>query len=86
MSVEPYRGLLTLRGAIQRLQELLPAEFEGLPRGFSCGVVSSEGQHVVLSSGSLPEVRMRPRNPPRVSRARRRRSGPGLPARARRPL
>ena len=56
VSPAPYRGLLTLRGAIDRLRQLLPETFPQLQRSFSCGVVSSAGKHIVLSSGSLPEA------------------------------
>ena len=43
VSPAPYRGLLTLRGAVERLRVLLPETFPALPRDFACGVVSSQG-------------------------------------------
>lgn len=43
-------------GVVQRLSELLPATFEGLEREFAVGVVTADGQHVLVDKGPLPEA------------------------------
>lgn len=52
---EPWRGgLLSLDGVVQRLSELLPPTFEDLQRDFAVGVVTAEGEHVLVDQGPLP--------------------------------
>ena len=41
---------------VARLRELLPPRFEDLKRPFSCGVMTLDRVHVLLSSGPLPEA------------------------------
>lgn len=56
-SLEPWRGgLLSLEGVVERLRELLPPTFEGLERDFAVGVVTEDGQHVLIDQGPLPEA------------------------------
>ncbi|KXZ47273.1 hypothetical protein GPECTOR_36g125 [Gonium pectorale] len=56
-SVSPWRGgALSLDGVIARLRDLLPPTFEELEREFAVGVVTADGQHVLLDSGPLPEA------------------------------
>eukprot|EP00878_Enallax_costatus_P001001 GHUV01001133.1.p1 GENE.GHUV01001133.1~~GHUV01001133.1.p1 ORF type:complete len:379 (+),score=111.33 GHUV01001133.1:278-1414(+) len=56
-SLEPWRGgLLSLEGVVERLRELLPPTFEGLERDFAVGVVTEDGQHVLIDHGPLPEA------------------------------
>jgi len=54
-SAAPWRGLLSLEPAVQRMRALLPARFEDLERPFAVGVVHG-GEHVLLRSGPLPEA------------------------------
>jgi len=54
---EPWRGgLLSLEAVIDRLSQLLPPTFEDLERDFAVGVVTAEGEHVLIDSGPLPEA------------------------------
>lgn len=56
-SLEPWRGgLLSLEGVVDRLRELLPPTFEGLERDFAVGVVTTDGTHVLIDQGPLPEA------------------------------
>jgi predicted acylesterase/phospholipase RssA len=56
-SLEPWRGgLLSLEGVVERLRELLPPTFEGLERDFAVGVVTTDGTHVLIDQGPLPEA------------------------------
>lgn len=55
--LQPWRGgVLSLDGVVQRLSELLPPTFEGLDRDFAVGVVTADGQHLLIDSGPLPEA------------------------------
>jgi predicted acylesterase/phospholipase RssA len=52
---EPWRGgLLSLDGVVARLSQLLPATFEELERDFAVGVVTADGEHVLVDHGPLP--------------------------------
>jgi predicted acylesterase/phospholipase RssA len=54
---EPWRGgLLSLDGVIARLSELLPPTFEELQRDFAVGVVTADGQHLLVDQGPLPQA------------------------------
>lgn len=54
---EPWRGgVLSLDGVVQRLAELLPPTFDGLQRDFAVGVVTADGEHVLVDQGPLPEA------------------------------
>jgi len=54
---EPWRGgLLSLDAVVDRLAQLLPPTFEDLERDFAVGVVTAEGEHVLIDSGPLPEA------------------------------
>jgi len=56
-SFEPWRGgVLSLDGVVQRLAELLPPTFEDLERDFAVGVVTADGEHVLIDQGPLPEA------------------------------
>ncbi|KAG2446400.1 hypothetical protein HXX76_000985 [Chlamydomonas incerta] len=56
-SVAPWRGgALSLDGVISRLRDLLPPRFEDLQREFAVGVVTAEGEHLLIDSGPLPEA------------------------------
>lgn len=56
-SLEPWRGgLLSLDDVIAKLRELLPPTFEELQREFAVGVVTAEGEHLLIDSGPLPEA------------------------------
>jgi predicted acylesterase/phospholipase RssA len=39
---------------VQRLSELLPPTFEDLERDFAVGVVTADGEHVLVDQGPLP--------------------------------
>ncbi|MEW5318566.1 MAG: hypothetical protein WDW38_009779 [Sanguina aurantia] len=57
LSMQPWRGgALSLQGVIDRLRDLLPPRFEDLQREFAVGVVTSDGRHVLVDSGPLPEA------------------------------
>jgi predicted acylesterase/phospholipase RssA len=54
---EPWRGgVLSLDAVIARLAKLLPPTFEELERDFAVGVVTAEGEHLLIDSGPLPEA------------------------------
>jgi predicted acylesterase/phospholipase RssA len=54
---EPWRGgVLSMDAVVERLRDLLPPTFEDLERDFAVGVVDSEGNHVLIDSGPLPEA------------------------------
>jgi predicted acylesterase/phospholipase RssA len=54
---EPWRGgLLSLDGVVARLSELLPPTFEELQRDFAVGVVTADGQHLLVDQGPLPQA------------------------------
>lgn len=54
---EPWRGgLLSLDGVVARLSELLPPTFEELQRDFAVGVVTADGEHVLVDQGPLPQA------------------------------
>lgn len=54
---EPWRGgVLSLDSVIRRLAQLLPPTFEELERDFAVGVVTGDGEHVLIDSGPLPEA------------------------------
>lgn len=54
---EPWRGgLLSMDAVIERLAQLLPPTFEELERDFAVGVVTADGEHVLIDSGPLPEA------------------------------
>lgn len=54
---EPWRGgVLSLDNVVARLRELLPPTFDGLQRDFAVGVVTAEGEHVLIDEGPLPEA------------------------------
>ncbi|GIL83781.1 hypothetical protein Vretimale_10462 [Volvox reticuliferus] len=56
-SLAPWRGgALSLDQVINRLKDLLPPTFEDLHREFAVGVVTSDGQHLLIDSGPLPEA------------------------------
>jgi predicted acylesterase/phospholipase RssA len=56
-SLQPWRGgLLSLDAVVERLAQLLPPTFEELDRDFAVGVVTAEGEHVLIDSGPLPEA------------------------------
>ncbi|PNW76990.1 hypothetical protein CHLRE_10g417750v5 [Chlamydomonas reinhardtii] len=56
-SAAPWRGgALSLDGVISRLRDLLPPRFEDLQREFAVGVVTAEGEHLLIDSGPLPEA------------------------------
>ncbi|EFJ50631.1 hypothetical protein VOLCADRAFT_120607 [Volvox carteri f. nagariensis] len=56
-SAAPWRGgALSLDGVISRLRDLLPPTFEELEREFAVGVVTADGRHLIIDSGSLPEA------------------------------
>ncbi|KAG2429104.1 hypothetical protein HYH02_014142 [Chlamydomonas schloesseri] len=56
-SAAPWRGgALSLDGVISRLRELLPPRFEDLQREFAVGVVTADGEHLLIDSGPLPEA------------------------------
>jgi hypothetical protein len=46
--------VLSLDAVIARLEELLPPTFEDLDRDFAVGVVTAEGEHLLIDSGPLP--------------------------------
>jgi hypothetical protein len=53
----PWRGgLLSLDAVVDRLSKLLPPTFEELERDFAVGVVTGDGEHVLIDSGPLPEA------------------------------
>jgi predicted acylesterase/phospholipase RssA len=55
--LQPWRGgLLSLDGVVARLSELLPPTFEGLSRDFAVGVVTADGEHMLVDHGPLPEA------------------------------
>ena len=43
-------------GVIEKLRDLLPPTFEDLEKEFAVGVVNSEGEHLLIDSGPLPEA------------------------------
>ena len=51
-----WRGLFSLQPMISYLSELLPPSFEELEYPLGVGVVSSKGEHTLLTSGPLPEA------------------------------
>ncbi|KAK9868822.1 hypothetical protein WJX84_006542 [Apatococcus fuscideae] len=53
---QPWQGLLSLERVVDRLQALLPPTFEELPQQFAVGVVTRQGQHMLIDSGPLPEA------------------------------
>jgi predicted acylesterase/phospholipase RssA len=54
---EPWRGgVLSMDAVVERLRDLLPPTFEDLERDFAVGVVDSEGNHVLIDRGPLPEA------------------------------
>ncbi len=56
-SLAPWQGgVLSLEGVVERLRELLPPTFEELEREFAVGVVTADGEHVLIDSGPLPEA------------------------------
>lgn len=56
-SLAPWKGgVLSLDGVIDRLRELLPPRFEDLDREFAVGVVTGDGEHVIIDHGPLPEA------------------------------
>lgn len=56
-SLEPWKGgVLSLDKVVKRLYELLPPTFEDLDREFAVGVVTQDGEHVLIDSGPLPEA------------------------------
>eukprot|EP00775_Hariotina_reticulata_P004535 gene4535-4787_t len=56
-SFEPWRGgVLSLDNVVARLRELLPPSFDGLQRDFAVGVVTADGEHVLIDQGPLPEA------------------------------
>ncbi|GIL57044.1 hypothetical protein Vafri_12282 [Volvox africanus] len=56
-SLAPWRGgALSLDRVISRLKDLLPPTFEDLHREFAVGVVTSDGRHLLIDSGPLPEA------------------------------
>lgn len=48
-----WRGLFTMDGVIEHLSQLLPARFEDLDRPFGVGVMTSSGDHRLVTSGPL---------------------------------
>jgi predicted acylesterase/phospholipase RssA len=48
--------VLSLDAVVARLAQLLPPTFEGLQRDFAVGVVTAEGEHLLIDSGPLPEA------------------------------
>ena len=56
-SLRPWRGgVLSLEAVVDRLAQLLPPTFEELERDFAVGVVTSNGEHMLIDSGPLPEA------------------------------
>ncbi|GLI64293.1 hypothetical protein VaNZ11_007477 [Volvox africanus] len=56
-SLAPWRGgALSLDRVVSRLKDLLPPTFEDLHREFAVGVVTSDGRHLLIDSGPLPEA------------------------------
>ena len=54
---EPWRGgVLSLDAVVERLAQLLPPTFEELQRDFAVGVVTADGEHVLIDSGPLPQA------------------------------
>ena len=49
----PWRGLFRMDAVIAHLEELLPPRFEDLPRPFGVGVMTSTGEHRLVTSGPL---------------------------------
>jgi predicted acylesterase/phospholipase RssA len=55
-SPTPWRGLLSLGPVVRHLARLLPARIEDLPAPFAVGVMGPRGEHLLLTSGALPEA------------------------------
>lgn len=48
-----WRGLFRMDAVMAHLSELLPASFEDLPKPFGVGVMTSSGEHRLVTSGPL---------------------------------
>lgn len=51
-----YEGVFNYERVIERLSQLLPPRFEDLEMDFGVGVIDSNGEHIILDSGPLPEA------------------------------
>ncbi|KAL4423328.1 hypothetical protein ABPG77_006123 [Micractinium sp. CCAP 211/92] len=49
-----WEGFFSMEPLIEDLQTLLPPSFAELQQDFACGVVTAEGRHLLVDSGSLP--------------------------------
>ena len=54
LSRTPWRGLLSMRPLLEKLDRLLPPTFDALPVPFAVGVTRRDGGHRLISSGPLP--------------------------------